>query len=634
MASDDSRETFTLELKDEMSGAASTAASALDTLHDSLDRDTKSLAEMQRAMKRMQAGSSVNVETYRKLSASMAATRERMAQTQTTIVGMGGSLTRVKSQARVAQSGFEQLAQQAQSMPGPLGVLVSRFQSLAKVLTGGGMKLALVAISAALVGLAAASAKAASALYTYGVAQANARRSELLRLQGLSKIRTLFGQYFNGLSQTAGSDMQGMLDRVSSSTALGRDQLAKYTEQLYKMGVRGANLEHALEGVAIKASTQGDEQASMFARWAAGAHLAGRSVEALTSKVKDRLGGIAKAQLLDWDVQTRKLQENFSSLFNDVKIAGLLKARASLFSLFDQSTASGKALKALLERLLEPLINKATAALPIVKGFFQDLIIMELRLEIAYLRLRNALRKAFDTGDLSELLGELSTPMGIVTALAGALGVALLLSLAPAIWSVVAATGAWLVQVAVIAAPFLLAVAAVWGFVKILQLAYEVWKNWDDIDFAEAGAAMIEGIVDGLKSGFTAVKDTVTELATGAWSSFKEALGIASPSKVFAELGYQIPQGVAQGVEQGSPDAAAAVDSMVSVPAAPQSDASTDGARSVQNTSTRSASVTIGELHVHASSGSGDSEARDIAIEIKREIERVLEGVALQMGAA
>jgi len=259
--SDDNKSTFTLELKDEMTGAATTAAGALGRLQGALDKDTKALAEMRKAMRNMQAGTTVNVEQYRKLSASIEATRERIGNTQTTILSMGGSFGKARQQSASLESKLAQLSGQASAMSGPLGAVVGKFHALAKAVGGGGLAVGIIAVSAALIGLTVASVKAGKALYAYGVEQANARRSEALRLEGLSKIRTLFGHYFNGIKATAGSDIQKMLDRVSASTALGRDKLVGYTEQLYKMGVRGNNLQHALEGVAITASTQGDEQA-------------------------------------------------------------------------------------------------------------------------------------------------------------------------------------------------------------------------------------------------------------------------------------------------------------------------------------------------------------------------------------
>lgn len=58
--------------------------------------------------------------------------------------------------------------------------------------------------------------------------------------------------------------------------------------------------------------------------------------------------------------------------------------------------------------------------------------------------------------------------------------------------------------------------------------------------FAEIGEAIVDGIFDGIKTVGTAIKDFVSGFVQG----FKDALGIHSPSKVFADIGKQIIAGL------------------------------------------------------------------------------------------
>lgn len=68
----------------------------------------------------------------------------------------------------------------------------------------------------------------------------------------------------------------------------------------------------------------------------------------------------------------------------------------------------------------------------------------------------------------------------------------------------------------------------------------------------EIGAAIIDGLWDGLKSKFSEVRDSITGFASGLADSVKNKLGIQSPSKVFAEIGTNIMDGLTQGMQQGA----------------------------------------------------------------------------------
>lgn len=62
------------------------------------------------------------------------------------------------------------------------------------------------------------------------------------------------------------------------------------------------------------------------------------------------------------------------------------------------------------------------------------------------------------------------------------------------------------------------------------------------------GLAIIEGIVMGLISGNAQVREGMFQIAQAAIDSFKESLGIQSPSTVFASLGGDIIRGILQGI--------------------------------------------------------------------------------------
>ena len=76
-------------------------------------------------------------------------------------------------------------------------------------------------------------------------------------------------------------------------------------------------------------------------------------------------------------------------------------------------------------------------------------------------------------------------------------------------------------------------------------------------DFIQIGKNLVMGLWNGIKSGWTWLTTKVKELANSLLSGVKKVLGIASPSKEFAEVGRFITEGLAIGI--GSSDAVAHV---------------------------------------------------------------------------
>ena len=77
------------------------------------------------------------------------------------------------------------------------------------------------------------------------------------------------------------------------------------------------------------------------------------------------------------------------------------------------------------------------------------------------------------------------------------------------------------------------------------------------------GLNMIEGLWGGIKSKFDSVIAKVKALAAKLPEAVKKVLGIESPSKVFAEVGKWIPEGLALGIEGNLSPVQSAADAMV-----------------------------------------------------------------------
>lgn len=600
--------TYRVDLEDGVAGPAGTAAKALEGLQKQLNQDTAALREMESAFKRLNAGQVVNIDAAKRLRDAISAKKQAIAEAQGAIVQMGGGLGRLAGQGKGALSFVERVQAAAKAAPGPLAALTARLGGLSGVLKAGAIAVGLIALAAAVVAVTVATVAGAAALLRYGVAQADARRNELLRLEGLTKLR-----FWYGAAAGSASDLQNATDKVAASTAIGRDQVARYTEQLYRAGLRGQGLEEALDAVAIKASVQGEAAASSFASWAAGTALAGGSVKRLADDVRARLGGIAARQMLSLEVQTRKLHESYSALSKGLNLEPLLKGLKSVTELFSQNTESGRALRDMLTRLFQPVIDGAEGAGLYVRRFFQGMIIAALKTENVILRLRLWFRDTFG----GSLLGALDLTRAAVIAGYIAFGL-----VATVLGAVALAIGAVGVALAALVAPFAGAIAL--GYHLTLALK-ELWT----LDWVGLGKAIASGIVRGIKTGAAWVLDTMRDLGAKAYQAFKQKLGIASPSKEFAKLGVALPQGVAAGVDKGTPDAQRAVERMVNVPDLPS--LGRGGREATPARAGRETSITIdvGGVTVQTAASTPSTLASDL----EAQLQRVFERVALQLGA-
>lgn len=71
--------------------------------------------------------------------------------------------------------------------------------------------------------------------------------------------------------------------------------------------------------------------------------------------------------------------------------------------------------------------------------------------------------------------------------------------------------------------------------------------------FSTVGTGIVDGIIAGITGGIGRMGESIRGLGASAVQSAREALGIHSPSRVFADaIGRQIPAGIELGISQGS----------------------------------------------------------------------------------
>ena len=75
-----------------------------------------------------------------------------------------------------------------------------------------------------------------------------------------------------------------------------------------------------------------------------------------------------------------------------------------------------------------------------------------------------------------------------------------------------------------------------------------IWNALKEVNWKDLGKQVIDGLINGLKSMLSALKDAANDMANTIKNKFKDALGIASPSKVFFDYGGFTDKGYANGV--------------------------------------------------------------------------------------
>lgn len=601
MAGGTDRATFAVELKDETSSPAQDAANALAALKKKIQDDTAALRQMNAALRAMKGATGASVSATKELKDRADAMKASIASNHARFVQYGGSFAPVARGTGEVAKASKGLLDKLGNLPGPLGSIVGRLKSLKGMLGGGTVGL-IAAVTAALAAFAATTAGVIVGLLRYGFAQSNARRAELLRLEGLVSIRR-----WNRLAASSGQELQASIDAVNNSTGVGRGQLEGYAAQLHRMGLRGQAARDALEGMAITGAVQGEAMARRFASMAAGASRAGGSVRALADIVRSRLGGLAARRMLDLDVQVQRLRDNFGRIFGDLRIEGLLRALNEITSMFSQSSATGRALKVIVEGLFNPLFDAAGRGAPIMRAFLQGMTIGALVLTAEVLRLSIAFQRAFGSSSILRGLNAqnlaLKAGIAVVALFVGALG-----AVAVVAGTVVAILGA-------LAAGYYVVVASIRNMLGAMGRLVVLLRETNQA----VGTAIVDGIVNGIRAGISRVRSAVTDVANAARGALESVLRIQSPSRVFAELGLQIPAGLAAGIEEGSGAAQDAADAMVT-PTEP-------GSARLGGSTTH---VSIeGGIHVHAQNG---EQARDIAEGIREQLAEILEGLGLSDG--
>lgn len=330
------------------------------------------------------------------------------------------------------------------------------------------------------------------------------------------------------------------------------------------------------------------------------------------------------------EAATKRLDKNLEETFGGLRIDGLLDGMDTLVNLFDANTASGRAMKFLFETMFQPLVDGITAAIPLVERVFIIAMIWAMK---AYIALKPYSAEIASVAKwlaiaAGVIVGVVVVSIALFIAFIGA-AIAIIVAIVAAIaylitWLVGALPAAWEAVAG--------AAGAAWDAVSEAVSSAIDWIT--GVDLASVGVDLIMGLVNGITSAAGAVVSAVTGAVGGAIDAAKGMLGIASPSKVFAELGGQTAAGFAGGVEGGAADSQDALASLVDPPdvggalGKMREPAERGGRGATVGGGRGGGNVTIEQLHVHAATG----EPQDIRAAVKDALTEVLEGDALQFG--
>lgn len=524
---------------------------------------------------------------------------------QATVSAAAGNLDKVRAANQkgalatsLATTKFGEMAGAFGALGGPIGGTAGRlFQfgdSLQKLGGSGGMFAlfaggAAIAV-AAIVAITAAFVAGAFAAVKYGISLANAARDQRLNLEAMLG------------SKEAASEMNGAFRQIEKSTGATRERMTEVTKQLKDAGLAGDDMKTALKAIATQEKAIGqDGTGKLIEDLKAGK----TSAEELGKSVESQYGGVVKDKMIGLTESADRLKGNLGALFSGLNIEPFLEAFSKFVDMFDETSSSGQAIKFVFETLFQPLVDGAAAAFPYIQLFIVKFINTLLKIGVF-------LKPAIDK--VSELFGmEPSDTMETVMAAAEVAAIAL----AAAIGIVVVVIGAIVLAALSVGTAMLnawnLAKAAWDGIKSAIDTAKDKIAA---IDLAQIGKDLVDGFINGIKAGAKAVGEAVTSLGTDAKNSLKSALGIKSPSTVFAELGVHTAEGFERGVQRGTPGVEAAVSGMVR---ADSGDAPRRGGERAP------AKIDV-QLHFH---GVRDD---DLVGKIRREVDDIFRGIALELG--
>lgn len=483
-------------------------------------------------------------------AAGAAKAEARLAATQ-------GNLKRLSSSAAGAFS--EQAAAAKKSIREAEGFspLVKKFGDLGDALsTSKGQMIVLAGATAGVVvgvlAITAAVVAGTVAIAAWGISLASAKREAEITEEAVAALHPELAA------------LSPAFAAISAETGASAQDLRAWKKQLDSAKVAADDIPESLRAMALQEAALGKGGSAEFLENLKDTKRAAKDV---AKEVNSKLGGLVAKRMMGLDAQSAKLKKNFGDLFSGLDIDPVLEGFRVLVDLFDKSTASGQAMQFLFETVFQPIIDQAKNAAYVVEAFVLGFLIGMTKLYIALKPAIKAVSEFFGFEDtsLADVLA-IATKAGEYAAFVFVGFVAALAAVGIAIGVVVAAAIAIQVAIyAVIAAAVALVGYLVGATISAFMAVWDYMKGLG-AQMMQFGTDMIMGLVNGIKNSAGAVVTAITGAVGGAITAAKKALGIASPSKVFADIGGYTTEGFAEGVDDSAGMAQDAMAAMVEPP--------------------------------------------------------------------
>lgn len=294
---------------------------------------------------------------------------------------------------------------------------------------------------------------------------------------------------------------------------------------------------------------------------------ADKAIRAIENAVKEKLGetnlGDTAAKMADMTISgslrvaKAKITNFFTTIGERVEPAAMrfVRGLSGITNVIDETLPSGKALQDVLTGAFNAILKVAQPVGEYLEIFF-------LGLELAALKVYNALRpiaaqlglsfgddnqdsvNAFELAMLSfaEAVGKVAHGVAILAsynvvwdALSGAATVI-----------EIAAGAAWELLQPILAVP-----EAIFDFGAAFLLAVD-WLSKFGTEAERSGENLVTGLINGIEAAASRLYDTVVAMATTALDKFKGVFGIHSPSRVMAQMGGHMTEGLAIGISSGA----------------------------------------------------------------------------------
>lgn len=549
--------------------SADKAASSVQRLDAAIRQESTTLRALEAQMKNLSRAGSVDIETGRKLTAGIDAQKNKVAQLTQAMVNSGGA-------------GFVKSTEKASALTGALGGLANKGGAVGKALASLGPYGIAAAAAIGVVTIAALGASAAigylgSKLVALGV-QASEAKGDVTR-----SLELLYG------SEKAAEHTYKVLESLTGDVAISQGRVMELADTLIKAGqVNGDAMVRSIAAIGkAEAARKGagqviegvitrSQQARMFSisrselmqvglsyrdlakeiskgtgmavgdaelRLRTGGVQLKAGLNALTSVIDSKMGDIANKKLMTVSVQSQRVREAFSRLFEGVNAAPFARVLNIIANQLSESSVSGAALRSMLKGAFEEVSRAVEYAIPYVDKFFRGAILLALKLYNELYPVRKAIKETFGGGTTEGLEATTRAILDLSTMIAATFGyaaraIAYIIEQTPKITRALAAgTGT----------------SALGGGV-----ADQVNAMANKEKAKQKGVNVAQGVAEGIAAGSPQVEAAMKAMGDRAIGAFDAKLQIQSPSKVMTLRGRFVDQGLAKGVNDNAEEPAKA----------------------------------------------------------------------------